>query len=126
VIVLFLLLNIEIADFFTAPGDHVRFLFSGHFARDMTYTICWALFALGLVGVGISRRIAGARWAGLGMLGVTALKLFLHDLARLDQLYRVGALIGVALIAITASMLYQRFVARESDGAKATKPTPQM
>jgi uncharacterized membrane protein len=122
VIVLFLLVNIEIADFFTAPGERARFLFSGHFARDMTYTIGWALSALGLVGVGISRRIAGARWAGLGLLGVTALKLFLHDLARLDQLYRVGALIAVAAIALTASMLYQRFVAMENAGAKATKP----
>jgi uncharacterized membrane protein len=114
VITLFGLVNLEIADFFTPEGSAVRFEFSAGFAADMTYTIAWALFALGLVGFGIARRLVSVRWAGLGLLAVAVSKLFLHDLARLDQLYRVGALIGVALIAITASMLYQRFAARES------------
>lgn len=107
------LVNLQIADFFTPVGERVRFEFSGVFARDMTYTIAWALFALGLVGVGMGRRLVLARWAGLGLLGVAVAKLFLHDLARLDQLYRVGALIAVALVAITASVLYQRFIAKE-------------
>ncbi|WP_158277539.1 DUF2339 domain-containing protein [Opitutus sp. ER46] len=107
----FLLLNIQIADFFTAPGSHVlTFQFSGNFARDMSYTIGWALFALSLLLVGIARRLRPARLAALALLGVTALKLFLHDLARLDSLYRVGALFAVALVAIGASFAYQRFL----------------
>ncbi|MBC8127071.1 MAG: DUF2339 domain-containing protein, partial [Gloeobacteraceae cyanobacterium ES-bin-144] len=37
-LLLFLLLNIEIADYFTAPGDRcIAFRFGGNFARDMTY-----------------------------------------------------------------------------------------
>jgi hypothetical protein len=111
VILLFALLNLEIADFFTQPGEYVRLVFSGNFARDMTFTIAWALFALGLVGAGIARRLAGARWSGLGLLAAAVLKLFLYDLARLDQLYRVGALVAVAAVAIAASTLYQRFTA---------------
>jgi uncharacterized membrane protein len=39
------------------------------------------------------------------------LKLFLHDLSELDQLYRIGAFIAVAIIAMLASFLYQRFFA---------------
>jgi len=39
--------------------------------------------------------------------------LFLHDLASLDQLYRIGALIAVAIVLIGASYLYQRFFAAE-------------
>jgi uncharacterized membrane protein len=118
VILLFVLVNLQIADFFTSPGDRVIMEFSGNFARDMSYTIAWALFALALVGSGIARRLPAARWCGLGLLGIAVAKLFLHDLARLDQLYRVGALIAVALIAITASVLYQRFIARDT-------PSPQ-
>jgi uncharacterized membrane protein len=38
------------------------------------------------------------------------LKLFLHDLARLEALYRVGALFAVAVIAFVASFAYQRFL----------------
>jgi uncharacterized membrane protein len=45
------------------------------------------------------------------LLGVTVLKLFFHDLSELDQLYRIGAFIAVAVIAILASFLYQRFLA---------------
>lgn len=108
----FLLVNIQVADFFTAPGARtLTFKFSGNFGRDMTYSIAWALFALVLLVIGLNRAIAAARYAALALLGVTVLKLFLHDLAKLAQLYRIGALIGVAVIAIVASFLYQRFTA---------------
>jgi uncharacterized membrane protein len=113
VILVFGLVNLEIADYFTPVGAPVRFELSGNFARDMTYTIAWALFAVGLIGVGMTRRLSSARWSGLGLLTVTLAKLFLNDLARLDQLYRVGALLGVATAAIAASLLYQRFLSRE-------------
>jgi uncharacterized membrane protein len=105
----FLLLNIEIADYFSAPGATLTFQFSGQFARDMTYSIAWALFALVLLVVGIAKKIPAARFAAIGLLGVTLLKLFLHDLAQLAQLYRIGAFIGVAVIAMLASFLYQKF-----------------
>ena len=114
-VLVFALVNAQIADFFTQPGEVVRFEFSGHFGRDMTYTIAWALFALGLVVIGLRRGWPHCRWAGLGLLAVALLKLFLHDLARLDQLYRVGALMGVAIIALLASVFYQRFARRERE-----------
>jgi len=105
----FVLMNIEIADYFTAPGARVQFQFGGNFAREMTYTIAWALFALVLIVVGIARRIPASRYTALALLSVTLLKLFFHDLANLSQLYRIGAFIGVAVIAMLASFAYQRF-----------------
>ncbi|MGZ8921084.1 MAG: DUF2339 domain-containing protein, partial [Limisphaerales bacterium] len=45
-----------------------------------------------------------------GLMGVTLLKLFLHDLTQLDALFRIGAFIGVAIILIFASWMYQRFL----------------
>lgn len=107
----FLLLNIEIADYFSAPGATLTFQFEGNFARDMTYSIAWALFALVLLVIGIARKIPASRYAALGLLSVTLLKLFFHDLARLGELYRIGAVVGVAVIAILASFAYQRFYA---------------
>jgi uncharacterized membrane protein len=121
----FLLVNIQVADFFTEPGaSTLTFKFSGNFGRDMTYSIAWAFFALVLLIIGLNRQIAAARYAALGLLGVTLLKLFLHDLAKLAQLYRIGALIGVAVIAIVASFLYQRFTASvaRTDENKAIPP----
>ena len=115
-ILAFLLLNIEIADFFSEPGQRrLTFEFSGNFARDMTYTIGWALFAFVLLLIGILRDKRAARWAGIGLLSVTLLKLFFHDLATLNQLYRVGALVGVAIIAIVVSFLYQKFLNAQTE-----------
>jgi len=109
IVLAFLLLNIEIADFFSQPGSTLTFAFSGNFARDMTYSIAWGLFALLLLVIGILRRVPALRYSAMGLLSVTLLKLFLHDLARLGPLYRIGAFIGVAVIAMLASFAYQRF-----------------
>ena len=108
-ILTFLLLNIQIADYFSV-GPTLTFSFSGNFARDMTYSIAWALFAFALLMVGMKKKVKAVRYAGVALLLVTLLKLFLHDLANLGQLYRIGAFIGVALILIVASFLYQRFL----------------
>jgi len=119
-VLLFLLLNVEIADYF-ATGSTLTFEFRGSFGRDMTYTIAWALFAFGLLVVGIRRRARLVRYAALGLLGVALTKLFLHDLAQLGQLYRIGAFAAVAVIAIIASFLYQRFLTTDPRTASAEK-----
>jgi Predicted membrane protein (DUF2339) len=121
----FLLVNIEIADYFSAPGAAaLTSQFSGNFGRDMSYSIAWGLFALLLLIVGMRKKSAPVRYASLGLLGVTVLKLFFHDLSQLDQLYRIGAFIVVAVIAILASFLYQRFLAavEKNNEIKSTIP----
>jgi len=85
IVLAFLLLNIEIADYFSTEGTTLTFNFSGNFARDMTYSIAWALYALVLLVVGIVKKIPASRYAALGLLSVTLLKLFFHDLARLGN-----------------------------------------
>lgn len=115
----FILLNIEIADFF-GNSQYLEFEFSGNFARDMTYSIAWALFALGLLIVGIRQKVKTIRYTSLGLLCVTLAKLFLHDLSQLNQLYRIGAFIGVAIILIFCSWLYQRFLAAQGKTALAS------
>jgi uncharacterized membrane protein len=105
----FWLLNIEIADYFSV-GISTRFDFSGNFARDMAYSLGWAVFSLILLVVGISRQTRPARYAGIGLLTFTMLKLFLHDLWSLGGLYRIGSFIGLALVLIVVSFLYQRYL----------------
>lgn len=116
-ILLFLLLNIEIADFFTDPGNrYVAFRFGGNFARDMTYSIAWGLFSLGLLGIGFWTGSKHARYTAIGLLVLTLVKVFLHDLAAIQNIFRIGALIGVAIIAFIASFLYQRFFDKPEKG----------
>lgn len=125
IVLAFLLLNIEIADYFSAPGSTLTFQFSGNFARDMTYSIAWALFALVLLIYGILKKIPAARYAAMGLLCVTLLKLFFHDLAQLGQLYRIGAFIGVAVIAMLASFAYQKFFSAILKDKESKDETPQ-
>lgn len=118
-ILLFLLLNIEIADAFTPAGQRsITFDFDGNFGRDMTYTIAWALYALVLLVIGLWRRNAPTRYAGVGLLAVALLKLFLHDLAKIESIYRIGALMVVAVIALAASFLYQRFLGNDKSAPR--------
>jgi uncharacterized membrane protein len=113
----FLLLNLEIADYFST-GTTVTFEFSGNLARDMTYSLAWGVFALVLLVVGLKRQQRAPRYAGLGLLVVTMIKLFLHDIWQLGGLYRIGSLIGLALVMLAVSFLYQRFL---SDSAIKTQ-----
>jgi uncharacterized membrane protein len=108
-ILCFLLLNIEIADYYSI-GPTLTFSFNGNFARDMTYTIAWAISAFGLLVMGVWKKLRPLRLLSIALLSLALAKLFLHDLDRLNQLYRIGAFISVAIIAIVASFIYQRFL----------------
>ena len=113
-VLLFWLLNIEIADYFTPAESRFTVIeFSdNNLGRDMAYSIAWGLFALALLMVGFWVKARGVRYAGIGLMAVSLLKVFFHDLSSLDSIYRIAALMGVAVIALAASFLYQRFFDR--------------
>lgn len=109
VILLFLLLNIEIADFYST-GRTVTFNFSATLAQDLTYTLGWALFAVALLAAGIVLRSQAARIASLGLLVVTIFKCFIHDLGRLGGLYRIASFVGLAVCLALVALALQKFV----------------
>jgi uncharacterized membrane protein len=111
----FLLLNLEIATVF-GTGATLTWDFTGNFARDLAYSVGWSLFAFGLLVAGFVAHNRFTRYAGLALLGLTLVKVFLHDLASLGSLHRIGAFAAVAVVAIVASFLYQRFQGKELEG----------
>ena len=50
---IFMLVRLEIADCFST-GLTLTFQFSSNFARDMSYTLAWAVFNLGLLQLGFT------------------------------------------------------------------------
>jgi uncharacterized membrane protein len=109
-LILFVLLNIEIADFYST-GESLTFnFFSSSLAQELTYTFGWALFAMAMLVAGIVLHSRSARVAALGLLVVTIAKCFLHDLARLGGLYRVASLFGLAVSLVLVGLLLQKFV----------------
>jgi uncharacterized membrane protein len=109
-ILLFVLLNIEIADYYST-GTALTFNFlSSSLAQELTYTISWAIFAVAMLIAGIVLHARAARVAALLLLLVTILKCFLHDLARLGGLYRVASLLGLAMALVVVGVLLQKYV----------------
>ena len=109
IILLFLLLNIEIADFY-ATGPTLAFRFGATVSQDLTYTIGWLVFGMGLLAAGISLSLRPARIAAVSLIAVTTFKCFLYDLGSLGGLYRVASLVGLAMSLALVSMALQKFV----------------
>jgi len=109
-ILLFLLVNIEIADFYST-GRTLTFNFgSASLAEGLTYTLAWAMFAIALLVAGIRAGSRVVRLTALVLLVVTIFKCFVSDLWRLGGLYRVGSLVGLAISLSLVAVLLQRFV----------------
>lgn len=107
-VLLFLLMNIEITDYFS-QGEIIRFSLNGPVAQDLAYTLGWGLFGLGLLVVGLLKKISPARKSALALLAVTVGKLFFHDIWRLPVLHRALAFGGTAVLLILGAFLYQKF-----------------
>jgi uncharacterized membrane protein len=116
-VLLFALLNIEIADYYS-KGSNLTFNFGADLGQDLTYTIGWGLFAFALLIAGIILRTKAARVSAIGLLSVTIAKCFLHDLWRLGGLYRVGSFVGLAICLTLVTLLLQKFVLRPQGEAK--------
>ncbi|MCG8588854.1 MAG: DUF2339 domain-containing protein, partial [Proteobacteria bacterium] len=107
--VFFVWMNLAIADWF-ATGESLRVSYERMPARDLTTSIAWAVYALGLLAAGVRGGSRGLRWLSLGLMLVTIVKVFLYDLGELEDLYRVASLLGLAISLIVVSFAYQRFV----------------
>ena len=117
VILLFMLLNIEIADYY-ATGPEIIFRFGVTVSQDLTYTIGWLVFGMVLLGAGIYTRVRPARVAAVTLIAVTTFKCFLYDLASLEGLYRVGSFVGLAMSLALVSLALQKYVlARPKEAA---------
>jgi uncharacterized membrane protein len=109
VIMLFLLLNIEVADYY-ATGPQITFRFGATLAQDLTYTIAWLVFGLALLAAGIYWQTRAGRVAAVVLIAVTASKAFLYDMGSLGGLYRVGSLVGLAASLALVALALQKFV----------------
>ncbi len=119
---IFAWINLAIFDWYASgpalsiPTEHMP-------ARDLTISIAWALYALVMLGLGVWRQSGGLRWTSLALIIITCFKVFLYDLSHLHDLYRVAALVGLAMSLLLVSLLYQRFVFRRTPAPVAAPET---
>jgi uncharacterized membrane protein len=69
----------------------------------------WLLYSIGLMGIGLWRRIRALRILAIGLFACTILKIFIYDLSFLETVYRFISFIALGVILLTVSYLYQRY-----------------
>jgi uncharacterized membrane protein len=70
--------------------------------------VTWAAYAAALIVAGFYQRYAPIRYFGIGLFALTTLKVFFADLAQLDRIYRVLSVMGLGVLLLLTSFLYQR------------------
>jgi hypothetical protein len=99
---------------------HARFLFSWlgtlllaallfHEVSDRMRTVAWGLQGLGLLSAGLPLRERAMRLAGLVLLLVCVLKLFVWDLRNLEMPFRILSFLVLGVILIGVSFVYSRY-----------------
>jgi hypothetical protein len=68
----------------------------------------WTLLGVASLVAGLFRDEKRLRLGGLLLLGLAVLKVFLYDLANLEQIYRVLSFIGLGLLLLASAFAYQR------------------
>lgn len=111
-LLVFWLINLEVLDFFSTRR-HLSLELARESARDLTMSVAWGLYALALLVIGLWRRARPLRLLSLGFLVLTVAKVFLYDLAQLEDIARVFSFLGLGVSLLLVSLLYQRFVARK-------------
>jgi uncharacterized membrane protein len=92
-------------------------------ARDFSFSAIWLIYGAMLMIIGFVKRSAFTRWEALILIAVTILKVFLYDLSNLGGTYRILSFIGLGVVLLGISFIYQRdWLKLSSRSAEKTDP----
>lgn len=74
-----------------------------------SYSAAWLLYAVGLTLLGMRIDARKLRLAGVGLLGVVVVKVFLFDMNHLEGVARALSFMGLGVVLIATGYLYQYF-----------------
>jgi uncharacterized membrane protein len=77
--------------------------------QQLSLSAVWLLYSVVLMVVGIWRRQRGIRISSIVLFGLTILKIFIYDLSFLQTPYRIFSFIGLGVILLAVSYLYQKY-----------------
>jgi uncharacterized membrane protein len=83
-------------------------LHGGRFARELMVSVTWGAYATALIVIGLQRKYAPIRYFAMVVFAVTIFKVFALDMAQLDRIYRVSSVIGLGILLLLTSYLYNR------------------
>jgi uncharacterized membrane protein len=77
--------------------------------RQLLLSSGWLVYSIILMALGIWKRSRVVRIEAIALFGVAILKIFIYDLSFLDTLYRIFSFLGLGVILLAVSYLYQRY-----------------
>ena len=97
-----LLLTLEAADRFHLAGaeEHMR---------QLSYSLIWTVYAIGMVTGGFLRRYRPVRLMALAVLVATIVKVFVFDLSFLENPYRILSFLALGAVLVAVSFLYHKY-----------------
>ena len=104
-----------------------------YLARDARFASSLALSGIGtasaavFIALGFWRYFAPLRYLAIGLFGLTVLKVFLVDLLELGGIYRILGFMGIGVVLLVVSFLYQRTRKKTPEAGAPTKeagPSP--
>ncbi|MCX6143302.1 MAG: DUF2339 domain-containing protein [Ignavibacteriales bacterium] len=87
----------------STPLDHL------HNLQQLSLSGVWLLYSVALMAYGIWRSVRNVRIVAFVLFGITILKIFVYDLSFLETTYRICSFIGLGLILLAVSYVYQRY-----------------
>ena len=100
-------LSLEVIHYF----DYTTFAVSVDYVSGMhlSLTVLWAVYAIGVIAVGIATRSSIIRLGGMAFLAVPVIKLFVFDVFLLELGYRVAAFITLGVLLLGTGLAYQGY-----------------
>lgn len=105
-----LAVSLEIHNYWWGPRWHGDWAQRQLFQMDaqFSYSAWFMIFGAILLGVGFWRRSALVRWQALVLVAVAIGKVFLFDMSALSQGYRILSFLGLGVLLLAVSFVYQR------------------
>jgi uncharacterized membrane protein len=76
-----------------------------------------------LMAIGFWRKSAFIRWQALILIAFTTIKVFVYDTSQLDRIYRILSFIGLGVLLLAISFVYQQDWLKLSDQKKSGSST---
>ena len=115
ILLLWLVLSIDCYRYFDAQAalpdvDSRQWRWLG----QLSLSVLWAVYATVLLAIGFRGQLAQLRWLAIAIYAATVVKVFLVDMAELQQVYRILAFFILAVFLGLAALAYQRLRPMES------------
>ena len=108
-ILTFSILNLEVIktiDYFFGNMEDLNNI------KSLSLSLVWAIYAIVIISTGIIIRLSKVRLAGMGLMFVPIIKLYVYDLWNLENIYRVSLFLILGLILVIGGFLYQKYTER--------------